>query len=341
MPWPTDRPFRILSIDGGGIKGILPAAILAKLEAQLPGSQGLANHFDLITGTSTGGIIALGLSLGVPASTILELYLEKGGSIFPSLPQPFRHPCRWIGGITQFFYRRYNPFILDHELAKILGGKKFGGAQCRLVIPAFDHNTEPCVFKTPHHPDYRLDWSEDALTVARATSAAPTYLEGLENAGRLFWDGGIFANNPVMMGLIDALVCFDVDRRNIEIVSLGCATDRPKLMKKHLKAGMLEWRNAHAVASSLQSHDSLGQAGLLIGRDRLKRIDADLPYSIAMDDYHKAKTVLPEVAELLWRHNQEDLMRIAQTVSAPYEPFYGSKVMNGSNSQNNGGAREA
>lgn len=325
LPWPPDRKFRILSIDGGGIKGILPAAILANLENELPDNEGVARHFDLISGTSTGGIIALGLALGVPARKILDLYLTKGGEIFPAAPWPFRSIGRTFGFAKQLLTSRYDPRVLDHELAKIIGGKKFGDAHCRLVVPAFDHNTEPCIFKTPHHHDYKRDWKEDALTVARATSAAPTFLKGLEHAGRRFWDGGVFANNPVMMALTDALACHDLDRRNIEVVSLGCATDRPIMTKKHLKTGMIGWRNAHAIASSLQNHDALGQAGLLIGRNNLTRIDADLPYSIPMDDYWLAKSKLPDVAELLWSNYSEKLLNITKDTVEQFTPFHGSR----------------
>lgn len=324
LPWPADRPFRILSIDGGGIKGILPATILTHLEDSLPPGQGVASHFDMIAGSSTGGIIAIGIALGVPAKDILELYLTKGGRIFPSAPWIFRKLGRRIGALRQVVQRRYDPSVLDHELARIIGGRSLGEAKCRLVIPAFDHNTEPCIFKTAHHPDYRRDWKENAVTVARATSAAPTFLEGLEHAGRHFWDGGVFANNPIMMAVVDALACYDISRCNIHVLSIGCATDKPSLTKGHLKAGLWGWRNAHAVASSLQNHDAIGQAGLLIGRDRLLRVDADLPYSIEMDDYHTARHKLPEIGDYLWSVHKEQILELATPQAATFEPVYSS-----------------
>lgn len=83
LPWPEGKPFRILSIDGGGIRGILPASILAKVETQYLGGKSAGDYFDLITGTSTGGIIALGLSIGKTAQSILNLYVNHGKEIFP------------------------------------------------------------------------------------------------------------------------------------------------------------------------------------------------------------------------------------------------------------------
>ncbi|QUL39078.1 patatin-like phospholipase family protein [Erythrobacter sp. JK5] len=85
LPWPTDKPFRILSIDGGGIRGILPAALLAEFESRHLDGRSAGEYFDLIAGTSTGGIIALGLSIGMRASEILKLYLDHGEAIFPPI----------------------------------------------------------------------------------------------------------------------------------------------------------------------------------------------------------------------------------------------------------------
>lgn len=78
LPWPADRPFRILSIDGGGIRGILPATVLAEFEHAHLDGRSTGDYFDLIAGTSTGGIIALGLSIGMTASDILKIYVEHG-----------------------------------------------------------------------------------------------------------------------------------------------------------------------------------------------------------------------------------------------------------------------
>src|SRR5216684_6483530 len=91
LPWPVDRPFRILSIDGGGICGILPASILAEFETRFLNGGSVAHYFDMIAGTSTGGIIALGLGHGKTAREIRDIYVERGGLIFP--------PTGFIGGL--------------------------------------------------------------------------------------------------------------------------------------------------------------------------------------------------------------------------------------------------
>ena len=85
LPWPADRPFRILSIDGGGICGILPSAVLAELEMRFLGNSSIGGYFDLVAGTSTGGIIALGLASGLTAATIRNFYINHGDRVFPIL----------------------------------------------------------------------------------------------------------------------------------------------------------------------------------------------------------------------------------------------------------------
>ena len=98
LPW-SEGDFRILSIDGGGIKGILPASILAECERRFLKGGSSANYFDMIAGTSTGGIVALGLGAGLRADEVLQIYLEHGAEIFPTpktLPIPFGKKFRSI-----------------------------------------------------------------------------------------------------------------------------------------------------------------------------------------------------------------------------------------------------
>lgn len=325
LPWPKERSFKILSIDGGGIKGLLPATILAHLEEALGSGVRLRDRFDMISGTSTGGIIALGLGHGKPAAEIRDLYLHRGGDIFKSLPGILHRIGRTVGLAKQLFYVRHDASVLQRELENVLGSSVIGDSTVRLVIPTFDQNAEPNVIKTPHHPDFRRDWSQKMTGVARATSAAPTYLGGYVSEGRYYWDGGLFANNPVMMAVVDALSCYDLCSRQIQILSLGCAGGKPKLEKKHLKAGLWDWKHATSVAAALQSHDALGQAGLLIGRDHLLRIDSELPQVVDMDDFRSARELIPDLGRRLFHENSERLVHLASEECPRFEAFYGSR----------------
>lgn len=144
LPWPKDRPFRILSIDGGGICGILPVSVLAELELRYLDGKPIGNYFDMIAGTSTGGIIALGLSHGLSASAIRDIYVERGGNIFPPATG-VKRMWRRLRRLQRYPYER-KP--LQEELLRIFGDTAFGEARTRLCIPAFEGRYgEPWIYK--------------------------------------------------------------------------------------------------------------------------------------------------------------------------------------------------
>lgn len=297
QPWPVGREFKILSIDGGGIKGIFPASFLAELEERYLDGGSIANHFDLITGTSTGGIIALGLSIGLPARAIAELYINHGSAIFPS-PR-----FGWVGNkwqwLRDFARHRYDRAALANLLESTFGQRRFGEARSRLCIPSCDGRFgDIYVFKTPHHPDFKKDQHERMTTVAAATAAAPTYFQPLDSGGYRFVDGGLWANNPVMVGLVDALSCFDVQPHDVRILSVGCG-DEPFLVSQRMVewGGLFSWRFAINGAMAFQSKNALGQAGLLIGAERLHRVVPALSGKpIELDDWRRASSELPASA---------------------------------------------
>ena len=132
LEWPEDRDFRILSIDGGGIRGIFPAAFLAGLEEQYLGGSSVSSYFDLITGTSTGGIIGIGLGAGLRSSELRDLYLERGREIFPPTGAVARRMMR----LSRFFRHRYDREPLVRVLSEYLGDRTLGESQSRLCIPS-------------------------------------------------------------------------------------------------------------------------------------------------------------------------------------------------------------
>jgi patatin-like phospholipase/acyl hydrolase len=330
LPWPSGKPFRILSIDGGGIRGILPAALLAEFETRHLGGRSAGDYFDLITGTSTGGIIALGLSVGMRASEILQLYIDCGEAIFPPIRPPFRKlksGLRFLRSLPRYRYERDS---LERELRRLFGDRQLGEARCRLCIPAFDGFTEVHIFKTPHHPDLRLDWREQMVTAALATSAAPTFFSVYRNGDRRFADGGVWANNPVMVGLTDALSCHALDRRQVEILSLGCGESDMLITEPQVRLGGLwHWKEIISSAMRLAGQNALGQAGLLVGRDHLLRMDAPLmpDHPIELDDYHRAREVLPPLARALADEFAEIVgQRFFTTPAEPYEAHHGPRA---------------
>ena len=156
---------RILSIDGGGIKGVFPASFLAEVEDAI--GDKVARYFDLIVGTSTGGIIALGLGLGMSAREILGFYEKAGPTIFGGRRT-------WLS-LKHWGWAKYSAEPLRTAVESTFGTKRLGDSITRLVIPSFNLTTgEVHVFKTCHHPKFERDYLVRAVDVALATSAAPT-----------------------------------------------------------------------------------------------------------------------------------------------------------------------
>src|SRR5258708_16136495 len=153
MNGPADRPsddgkiFRILSLDGGGIRGVFPAALLARLEEHL--EHPIGRYFDLITGTSTGGIIAIALGLGIPPKEILKIYMEQGPKIFPS---------GFLRKLWHWFGPKHSSAALAAAMNEVFGERSLGESTCRLVIPAFNAERGGVpLFQTAHTTESKQD----------------------------------------------------------------------------------------------------------------------------------------------------------------------------------------
>lgn len=210
---------------------------------------------------------------------------------------------------------------LENELLEIFGDSVLGQARTRLCIPAFEGcHGEPWIFKTPHHPHYQKDRVERMVRVALSTAAAPTFFEAVSNNGYVMVDGGLWANNPVMNALVDALTCYDLDRAQVEILSLGCGETAFKVDERLSRGGMLQWRGVITAAMRAQSLNALGQAYLLIGKERVMRVDApEGPNPIALDDYLRARDELPAMARSLVEGAGREINRVF--LNDVVEPF--------------------
>ena len=207
---------RILSIDGGGIKGVFPASFLAELEDAL--GCPIADFFDLIVGTSTGGIIAIGLGLGLSAHTILDFYRQHGPKIFPG--------NRFLRLVRQIGISKYRTQPLADALISVFGDRRLGHSKKRLVIPSCNLETgEVYIWKTSHHPRLERDYNARAVDVALATASAPTYFAPHRApSGLPLVDGGVWANNPVAVAAVESIGILEWPRDELRILSLGCTT---------------------------------------------------------------------------------------------------------------------
>lgn len=209
---------RILAIDGGGIRGILPARVLVELE-RLAGRP-IAEQFDLIVGTSTGGILALALTVpdgrGRPrfsAGDLLELYRSRGAEIFPGAVS--RRRSRILAPA------RHSDEVVQPVFEEFLGQTPFGDACTDVLVPTFDLNSaKPLLFESREFGGMR---DPGMSLVARATSANPTHMAPVRvemgGVSRALVSGGVVANNPALLGY--AVACSEADPAEITVVSLG------------------------------------------------------------------------------------------------------------------------
>ncbi|MDE1568250.1 CBASS cGAMP-activated phospholipase [Aquabacter sediminis] len=325
QPWPKDKPFKILSLDGGGIKGIYTAEFLHRCQQTLGRGEPVVRYFDMIAGTSTGGIIALGLGLGLSTADIVTFYRDDGRKVFPPLPG------RWWARAWQWVSWRFlGPKLAHEELEKALKHRfedhLLGESMVRLVIPAFMMpKTEIAVFKTDHHEDFQNDHRTPMWKVARSTSAAPTYLKGHkhEDSGRIFIDGGVWANNPAMIALVDALTAYDLTPEQIEVFSIGTGNPPFNLSQPDVFGGLFAWKEIIKAAMFLTTDNATAQTKLLLGPDRCLRVEpAGEDALVEMDDYGAAFARLPALAERDFNANKEAISRFFTATVEPRERHY-------------------
>ena len=210
------KRFQILALSGGGYRGLFSARVLELMEEQYGGS--VADRFDLIAGTSIGGILALALAGRIPAANLKDLFVKHGAEIFRSRGML----SGWLGA-------KYDNRYLRELLARkeYLGEKLLGESRTRLLIPAVNYTSgAPQVFKTPHHENLGRDYRLSMVDVAMATSAAPTYFPIYEMNSQQYVDGGLIANAPGLLAVHEARTLLGQDHSDIHVVAIGTVTSQ-------------------------------------------------------------------------------------------------------------------
>jgi len=241
-------PFRILSLDGGGIRGLIPALVLAELE-QRTGKR-TAQLFDLIAGTSTGGILALGLTrpgaAGKPlygADEMVGLYEKDGSKIFDRSPL---HRLKAIGNLAD---EKYPSHGIDAVLKARFGESMLSEAITPVLVTSYDIEERGPYFFKSHRARLEPPRNHLMRDAARATSAAPTYFEPVKvpcsdqkSGYRALIDGGVYANNPAACALVEAMCFFDQKLDDIVMLSLGTGENTRPIKYEDAKGwGLAKW----------------------------------------------------------------------------------------------------
>lgn len=284
--------FQILSLDGGGVKGIFSAGVLAAIEEDLDIS--VADHFDLIAGTSTGGIIAIGLGLGLRPREIVDFYLREGPSIFPK--------CCGLKSLQHWFRRKYSAKPLEEALKRCFKEKRFGDSKKRLVIPSYNLGEDDVyIFRTPHVERLRRDYKVPAWKVAKATSAAPTFFPASREVDSLrLIDGGVWANNPSLVAVTEAFGTLGVPLSAIHVFSLGTSDAVTQRKKRLNNGGIISWGRQNAAVDVIMRGQSIGvnnQVTWLLGEDHIERLDPKVAADeFSLDGIHKADDLIAKAA---------------------------------------------
>ena len=237
---------KVLSIDGGGIRGIIPAMVLAEIERRT--GKLTSEVFDLVAGTSTGGILALGLTkpgqggkAQYSAETLIELYETEGGKIFDL---SVWHQLQSVGGFAE---EKYPSKGIEEVAKRYFDDVPLAEALTEVLVTAYEiERRGPWFFKRRHARDQDRKGDNFLMReVARATSAAPTYFEPLQlewgpYGERAFIDGGVHSNNPAMCAYVEAIKIYPEE--DILVVSLGTGEPTREMPYEEVKGwGLALW----------------------------------------------------------------------------------------------------
>ncbi len=275
------KTFRILSIDGGGIRGVFPAHILCRISERL--GIHVADRDDLIAGTSTGSILAAALACGISPERILDLYTTRCREIF--IRRKTWHLEKWQQGFTS----AYESNGLSRVLEDVFKNTKLKEVNRPLIIPSTDlGNGGVHVFKSSYSKQFVRDPEILVRSAVLASCSAPTFFDPAKVDPYLLADGGLWANNPSLVAYVDAQRRLGVAPADIKILSLG--TGHSKIgygTDTNRNWGLLNgWEGKRFIGFllSLQAQSTNNTLKLLLQDKQLLRLDFESDNELPLDD---------------------------------------------------------
>lgn len=288
-------PFQILSLSGGGYLGYYSAAVLAELEQQ--SGAPLARCFDLLAGTSVGGMIALCLAAEISTTTICSGFRAHGTTIFSARPKS----RGVVGAIGDFARSAFTPAgngeALRDTAAELLGAStRLGDLVHPVMITSVDLSTGAARLFSTHNMD---DRKLSVVDIALATSAVPTYFPMVRINGGLFADGGLFANAPDLQALHEAEVTLGIPLHEIRMLSVGTASAHYTVPETRTQLGAIDWMtDKHLLRISMAAQQTSVDV-LMKGRLKEHYLRIDQAQSEARQNVLDLDVATPEATQIL------------------------------------------
>lgn len=296
--------FKILAIDGGGFRGVYSACLLMRIEEEF--RVDWLKTFGLMAGTSTGSIIAAGIACGLSAKSIFNLYKENGENIFKK-----RLFLR-----SGLFASKYRNSALKKVLSTYFGERKFGEIQKPLILPATDiGNGCVHVFKSRYDDGFVRDREVLIRDAVLASCSAPTYFDPCVTGKYLLADGGLWANCPALVAVIDAKRRLGQNLDDIKILSIGTGNAKAFYPQKRdfwKRIGGWgfagQWRGGKFIEMllNLQSSTVNNMLGLLLKPEQILRLNFESDLALSIDDPREFNDLVSR-ADRDFTHNAEKI----------------------------------
>ncbi|MCE1250097.1 MAG: patatin-like phospholipase family protein [Comamonadaceae bacterium] len=268
-----------MALSGGGYLGLYAAVVLADLEARV--GEPLGRRFDLIAGTSVGGLLAMALAFEVPMRELVKLFLERGEEVFSSRRLPSGAVSRLLDLSRSVMGPKYTGEALRKELTRYFGKCTLGDALHAVVVPAVDVTRSVTkVFKTPHAQASLGDAAYSAVDVTLATCAAPAFFPSVYVGDKLYADGGLFAVAPDQVALHEAEHFMGAKPARVRMLSVGTAAmgyqpaDKPEA-----DVGAVGWLSEGRLIMTMLAAQQQHVQAIMEDRleERYMRLDAHWP----------------------------------------------------------------
>lgn len=269
---------RLLAIDGGGIRGIYASHVLERIQDEF--RLEFHRHFDLIAGTSTGSIIAAALAYDIPLAKVSRLYREQGPLIFS--------PRSW--SLKGALFPRYSSEPLRDALNEVFQDATLSDAKTRLIIPATDiGNGGVHVFKSNYDESFVRDRNVKVVDAVLASCSAPSYFAPARVGPYQLSDGGLWANNPSLVAVTEALSRLGAERAQIRLLSVGTGIGKnyyPVTNNGGRWGFVTGWGMLKFISMlmNLQSATASNVVQLLLEKHQTVRINFESDMPLSLDD---------------------------------------------------------